>query len=344
MKILRRLIIFILIISLLFFNDILQSILSMELEGFNNIFPRVHREDVIEISSKYKEQVKNLLAIEKGETSIEVPLATISKEDSLSLPEDGVFEDPNLLKEYLVEQLINLEEVIVVRYYGDLTMEDLMEIGRSATEDSQVLEGYKGGNIHIEALEKNKTMTIESNFKMTKEEKAQINEFIRLWVAQNISQEMGDEEKVKSIHDFIILQNQYNEGDENHQSAGYSVYSPGSILFGEGGVCEAYAYLFYKMALATGLEAIVVRGIAQPDSESSGFNHAWNMVKVDNIWYYIDLTWDDPVTKDGRDVLRYDYYLKSNEYMSTTRTWNKEEYPPAPYDYPHNYIQKIDKS
>lgn len=38
-------------------------------------------------------------------------------------------------------------------------------------------------------------------------------------------------------------------------------------------------------------------------------NVHWNLVNVDNNWYHLDLTWDDPVTSNGTDVLEYDYFL-----------------------------------
>ena len=38
-------------------------------------------------------------------------------------------------------------------------------------------------------------------------------------------------------------------------------------------------------------------------------NHVWNAVKIDHKWYHLDLTWDDPVTPDGTDLLEYNFFL-----------------------------------
>ena len=43
------------------------------------------------------------------------------------------------------------------------------------------------------------------------------------------------------------------------------------------------------MAISAGLECRFVSGTAD------GGGHAWNQVKVNRKWYYIDCTWDDPV-------------------------------------------------
>ena len=51
-----------------------------------------------------------------------------------------------------------------------------------------------------------------------------------------------------------------------------------------------------------GIDCKVISGTA------NGGGHAWNKVKLEGDYYYIDVTWDDPVPdREGR--LRYDYYL-----------------------------------
>ena len=45
---------------------------------------------------------------------------------------------------------------------------------------------------------------------------------------------------------------------------------------------------------------------------ANGGNHAWNIVKVDEKWYNIDLTCDDPISPDGKPVLTYNYFLKND--------------------------------
>ena len=41
----------------------------------------------------------------------------------------------------------------------------------------------------------------------------------------------------------------------------------------------------------------------------SSNSHIWNALYLDNEWYHIDLTWDDPVVSDGSDYLIHDYFL-----------------------------------
>ena len=40
-------------------------------------------------------------------------------------------------------------------------------------------------------------------------------------------------------------------------------------------------------------------------------NHIWNVLYLNNNWSHIDITWDDPVTSDGSDILTHDYFMIS---------------------------------
>ena len=60
------------------------------------------------------------------------------------------------------------------------------------------------------------------------------------------------------------------------------------------------------------IENVLVSGTAT-NSNNSTESHAWNYVKLNDKWYAIDVTWDDPIIKGGgvlSDKLRYQYFLK----------------------------------
>lgn len=126
-------------------------------------------------------------------------------------------------------------------------------------------------------------------------------------VEQNVKPDMSEEQKVKAIHDYLIYSANYvNNGD--YSTAENWAYGAGGVLLHKEGVCQSYAIAFYMMATAAGLECRFVHGYA-------GGNHAWNQVKVDGTWYYIDCTWDDPV---GGGHERYKYYLSENGWSDHT--------------------------
>ena len=150
-----------------------------------------------------------------------------------------------------------------------------------------------------------------------------VENFASQWVAENINSNDSDFTKALKIHDFIVTENQYNRGDSKDMSGGYSIYHPASILYGNGGVCNAYATLFDNLASKAGLDVRYATGT----TKKTGEPHIWNMVKIEGTWYNLDTTYDDPViTFNQGDVnnlgefVIYDYFLKSDREMEKSRT------------------------
>ncbi len=130
-----------------------------------------------------------------------------------------------------------------------------------------------------------------------------------------ITKNMSDYDKVKAFHDYIIGFNTYrNTGERSHSVIG-------ALIDGQS-VCEGYTEAFDLLCYLSGIECIEVDGTGETASVSGP--HAWNKVKVDGVWYNVDVTWDDPVSSSP--VLRYDYFLISDEKMAQDHQW---------YLYPH---------
>ena len=98
-------------------------------------------------------------------------------------------------------------------------------------------------------------------------------------------------ETVKWIHDYIITH--YRYGGEH---SAYHMLTNGE------GVCNAYTALFTALAERFGIE----HGVAN----SKKMNHTWNMVKLDGVWYHLDVTWDD---RGDEYEPYYEYYLQTSE-------------------------------
>lgn len=104
----------------------------------------------------------------------------------------------------------------------------------------------------------------------------------------------SDAVKIKKIHDAICERVvYYDDGDRKVHSA-YSAIEEGRA------VCQGYATLFYAMGLEAGLKVRCVQGTG------NGGAHLWNIVKLGNRWYNMDVTWDDQT-----DGIRYTYYMKN---------------------------------
>lgn len=197
---------------------------------------------------------------------------------------------------------------------------------------------YKGANISTNYY--NDTDSSGANFvesvdfsmtyRQTKEDEEKIEKFVDDWIKNNIKDKMDEVLKIKNIHDFIVKKNSYYTGDENDKSKGYSIYSPASILFGNGGVCNAYATLFDKIAEKSGIKTYYSTGTIKENSQL----HIWNMVKIKDDWYNLDITWDDPVLKSDnkikneKEYVSYEYFLISDDQIRKSRTIDQDEKRP----------------
>lgn len=133
-------------------------------------------------------------------------------------------------------------------------------------------------------------------------------------VSGNISSSMTEYDKVKTIHDYIIIHTNYDTSEEIPDSS----FSPEGVLINGVAVCQGYAEAFQLFMDYLGIDCQIVKGTA------GGVSHAWNAVKVNGEWYNIDTTWDDPIVEEqavtGTDNLSYSYFLKPDEIFDKDHT------------------------
>ena len=111
----------------------------------------------------------------------------------------------------------------------------------------------------------------------------------------------SDYDKEKYVHDTIAGMVTYDEGETLGQSA-YSALVTGRS------VCAGYSRAFQYIMTRLGIPTYFVSGTATN-------NHAWNMVKLDDEYYNVDLTWDDQDTG-----IIYNYFNVSDSSFSKSHT------------------------
>lgn len=130
-------------------------------------------------------------------------------------------------------------------------------------------------------------------------------------IATVITPGMTTTEKVRAIHDYMIVTTVY---DEQAYTTGKSVIggstytADGPILYGTG-VCQGYSEAFKLYMDLLGIPCTIL--------SDDALNHAWNQVTVDGVSYEIDVTWDDPIPDGGPklDEFSHVYFLLSTEQM-----------------------------
>ncbi len=128
-------------------------------------------------------------------------------------------------------------------------------------------------------------------------------------------------QKELALHDFLVNNCTYGFGSEDDQNE-YTAY--GALIDGVA-VCSGYAAAMNLLLSCVGIESKFIVGTATSSNRDveETENHAWNLVLIDNEWYHLDVTWDDPVGE--RPILSHEFFNLSDEVMKKDHTWNQKK-------------------
>lgn len=176
----------------------------------------------------------------------------------------------------------------------------------------------------------------ESILKKKNKIESVVNEIIKSKIKKN----MSELDKVKAIHDYLVLTVQYDYQHYLNNTIPQDSYGVYGALVNKNAVCDGYSKSMQLLLKKAGVQSIYVTGLAD------GENHSWNLVKVSGKYYNVDTTWDDPVpNKIG--VVNYNYFLLSNKQLRNDHSWNENNYPIATsenYNYFHSMENMIEKN
>ena len=127
-------------------------------------------------------------------------------------------------------------------------------------------------------------------------------------IVSNIPSNATDYEKVKFLYEYIINTVDYVDGAPNDQDIR-------SSLLNKQSVCAGYSRAFEFLCKKAGIKCTYVSGTA------NGGPHGWNLVMLDDKYYWVDVTWGDPVYESENsswNKLNYDFLLVDDEMFLTS--------------------------
>ena len=224
---------------------------------------------------------------------------------------EAFFDDEEELVEYLNEGILAHEESLTFIMSSD------MYEGMSARDKfSEVLDMVamyyetSGLSMSYSGVSNGTEFTIYPHYKYTLEQDRAMNVAIDNAIKSLNLNGKSEYQKVRAIHDYICDKVDYD--DEYEKYTAYDAIMTGSA------VCQGYANLFCRMCYEVDLEVELITGIG------NGGGHAWNIVKIGDVYYNIDVTWDGQGTDTG-----HTYFLKSpNEFSGHSRSdiYETQEY------------------
>jgi len=112
----------------------------------------------------------------------------------------------------------------------------------------------------------------------------------------------------KYLHDSVVKSVAYDYDALKARDC-FNAHSIVGAFLDHKAVCEGIAKAFKLLCNEFGIKCIVVLGKANKDGDFSGDDdyHAWNLVKIGNESYYVDVTWDNMYDTDIHHI-SYDYF------------------------------------
>ena len=118
-------------------------------------------------------------------------------------------------------------------------------------------------------------------------------------------------ERVQAVNTYLINNCVYPDTEPYSRES----HSPYGTLIEQSSVCEGYARAAQLIFELCDVPSYYVVG----DTPNGG--HAWNLVQLDGNWYQLDITWNDT---SGQHE---EYFLVTDDFMSLSRTWDRQKYP-----------------
>lgn len=159
-----------------------------------------------------------------------------------------------------------------------------------------------------------------------RKEKQQIIEEAAQSIIAGVDAEATEYQRVKYVFEYIVKNTDYNLEAADNQNVL-------SVFMNHESVCAGYARANQYLLERMGIFCTYVVGTAKAGGAEQP--HAWNIVKIDQQYYNVDVTWGDPVFQsseegntDIENYIYHDYLCVTDEFMSATHT--PEEGVPLP--------------
>ena len=228
------------------------------------------------------------------------------------------------LENVLFEQMNKYNQDFDIKYTGSLdNIEQTLQ--NVLNKNSYLNSNIKSVEWEISGTSRLININVEVNYIMTTAKRLEADKKIDGILADIILPYMNEHEKVKAVHDYIVLKGKYDTS--------LQYYSDYDLLTEGTSVCNGYALLTYNMLNKLNIPVKLVTGTG------NGALHIWNMVKLGDYWFHLDTTWNDPLPDNN--TISYDYYMLTEKEILKDHTINENIVIPKSTVRYYDYLKEL---
>lgn len=260
---------------------------------------------------------------------VEIPYSEVTAEDTVFADKfyfSQFSEKEQLVYKEIYQGILNQQEEIYVHSEEPEIVNDLLKSVSYDFGEIFWIDGSATSTVYEAPIGGDRYTVIEPSYIYSLEERKQREAEIEAEIGQIISAipaEYTEYEIIKHIYEYLVDNVTYVEDAPDNQN----LYS---ALVRRETVCAGYAkanqYLLNKM----GIPCIYVMGTTTQEGKSE--SHAWNIVRCNEEYYHVDITWADSIELDEPSEVQmeplYDYLCCSDAQLAATHI------PDANYAYP----------
>ncbi len=200
----------------------------------------------------------------------------------------------------LEEAVENFQTLIPVRDY-QMTIAEMTAVMQTFLNEHPQYFYLKGGWQYKYSgnLVTQITLTYTADAESVKQMRVEYDAKVDAFLSQ-VDPNWSDLEKAMFANDYLAVNCEYDTSYKNHSA--YDALVRGVA------VCQGYALAYTELLRQMGVPCEMVT--------SNQLNHAWNLVKIGDHWYHVDVTWNDPL-RDMYNRARHVYLLKSTSWFKS---------------------------
>lgn len=234
--------------------------------------------------------------------------------DSLDKKEQKVYDQ-------VLHAIMNREENVKVSTTDVVLLDKIFDMVMAENGEIFWVEGY----MYTQMVQFDRVFALEftPTYTKTAEEVAQFRSQVDVSVQEmlaNAPQDGDDYAKVKYAYETIINKADYNTQAEENQNI-ISVFLNGET------VCQGYANAMQYLLDQLGVQSFVVKGNANAEA------HAWNIVRIDGEYYYLDATWGNSTysndNQNGEKHINYSFMTMTDAELAHTHALDVKYQVPA---------------